>query len=157
MAVITAVTLLIGWWFAPVVPTEPGSVVSIHDGDTLTVLAEHGEKVRVRLYGVDCPELAQAFGPEAKNFTVAIVQGHQVRLEPHDRDDYGRIVAVVYVGETNLNKELLRNGYAWWYRHYAPTEAEFALLERQAQWSKRGIWSEKKPEPPWSWRRENPR
>ena len=72
-----------------------------HDGDTLTVVRQDtGERQKIRLYGVDCPELKQPFGAEALETTRSSVLGKIVDIEPADKkNSYGRIVAVVSYGE----------------------------------------------------------
>ena len=68
-----------------------GKVIGIADGDTITVLRDK-EQVRIRLYGIDCPEGGQAFGTKAKQFTSGMVFGEVVEVEPVDTDRYGRRV-----------------------------------------------------------------
>ena len=83
--------------FAPariVLATYTAPVVRIADGDTITVLHDR-QRVRIRLWGIDAPEMAQAWGPEAKQFTAARVEGQTVTLQVHDTDRYGRTVAEV--------------------------------------------------------------
>ena len=70
-----------------------GKVIGIADGDTITVLRDK-EQVRITLYGIDTPELGQAFGTKAKQFTSGMVFGEVVVVEPVDTDRYGRTVAL---------------------------------------------------------------
>ena len=51
-----------------------------------------------------------------------------------------------------LNRELVKAGFAWWYRKYAPGNKALEQLEREAQEAKRGLWAEPEPVPPWEWR-----
>lgn len=71
-----------------------------------------------------------------------------------DRDRYGRTVGRVYVGGMDVNAELVRQGAAWVYRHYAKDPALFAL-EDEARAAKRGLWTlpEAQQIPPWEWRK----
>ena len=73
-----------------------GKVVGVADGDTITVLRDK-EQVRIRFYGIDCPEGGQAFGKKAKQFTSDMVFGKEVEVEPVDMDRYGRTVGLVTV------------------------------------------------------------
>lgn len=66
-----------------------GKVVKVADGDTITVLALGNQQVKIRLYGIDCPERKQAFGQRAKLFTAQRVAGEKVRVEIMDHDRYG--------------------------------------------------------------------
>lgn len=133
--------------------TWNGSVVGVFDGDTLDVLHNrHAE--RIRLYGVDCPEKGQAFGKAAKLMTSALAFGRTVTVKPHDTDRYKRVVAEVFLPDgTNLNHSLVKEGWCWWYRKYAPEDTVLEALEREAREAKRGLWVDPQPVPPWEWRR----
>jgi micrococcal nuclease len=129
------------------------TVVSVADGDTLTVLRDQTQ-VRIRLHGIDAPEKGQPFGTRAKAFTAELAHGLRVRVEPTDRDRYGRVVADVILPDgRNLNRELIRAGLAWWFRRYAPKDGELARLEDEARGARRGLWADPHPVPPWDWRR----
>jgi endonuclease YncB( thermonuclease family) len=93
-----------------------GKVVAVLDGDTFSILHE-GRAEKVRLAGVDCPEKGQPFGSKAKQFTSALVFGQLAQIKVYGRDRYGRTLgdAVLADGRV-LSKELIRAGYAWWYR-----------------------------------------
>jgi micrococcal nuclease len=133
--------------------TFSGKCVGVADGDTITVLKK-GKAVRIRLYGIDCPERGQDFYRAAKTFTSEHAYGKIVHVAPVDQDAYGRVVAWVSVNGTNLNKELVAAGLAWWYKRYAPNEKELANLEKKARREKVGIWSHPHPVPPWEFRQE---
>jgi len=97
-----------------------GTVVSVQDGDTLTVL-HGGREVRIRLRGIDCPEKGQAFGLNARGLTAELALGTSVRVMEEDVDRYGRVVATVMLADgRDLNREIVAAGLAWWYRKYAP-------------------------------------
>lgn len=83
----------------------------IADGDTITVLRDK-EQVRIRLYGIDCPEGGQAFGTKAKQFTSDQVFGKVVEVETVDTDRYGRTVALVTEFKRLVNEELVNAGFA---------------------------------------------
>jgi endonuclease YncB( thermonuclease family) len=132
-----------------------GKVVGISDGDTLNVLRE-GKAVKVRLYGIDTPERAQAFGTRAQQFTSELAFGNEVTVVVRDTDRFGRVVGEVRLPEPdgrNLNQELVKAGMAWWYKHYAPNDTTLAQLEADARAAQRGLWAEAHPVPPWAWRR----
>ena len=76
-----------------------GKVVGIADGDTITVLREGKQQVKIRLYGVDCPERGQAFSRKAKQFISEMVFGKVVEVESVDIDRYNRLVALVTVSK----------------------------------------------------------
>jgi endonuclease YncB( thermonuclease family) len=135
-----------------------GKVISVADGDTITVLVNNSP-TRIRLYGIDCPEIAhkagdetQPFGTKAKEFTKELCAGKEVTVIEKDKDRYGRIVAIVMLPDgKNLNEELLRNGLAWHYKKYDDNEA-WKKLELQAREAKKGLWSQDNPQAPWDFR-----
>ncbi len=122
-------------------------VVNVADGDTITVL-RGTEQTRVRLYGVDTPE---AYGTAAKKFTPGPVTGKTVEVEGVDTDHYGRTVGWVTLGPQSLNKELVRNGYAWVYRQYCRDSSRCSDLitpENAAGGQRLGLWQDP---PLWEW------
>ena len=116
--------------------TLEGKVIKISDGDTITVLTDKREQVKVRLYGVDCPESRQAFGTRARQYTSGHVFGKRVRVEIMDTDHYGRTVGIVSTRDGKvLNRELLASGMAWLYTAYckAPFCREWKKAENTAK------------------------
>ncbi len=129
-----------------------GKVVGISDGDTIKVLKD-GKQVKIRLASIDCPEKGQPYGQAAKKFTSKMVASKIVKIWETDTDRYGRIVGFVFVGDRNLNKELLSAGLAWHYKKYS-RDPELAKLEFQARSKKIGLWAEPDPMKPWEWRKQ---
>ena len=119
-------------------PTEiqaafASSVIGILDGDTIEVL-HNNRPERIRLSGIDCPEKGQAYGTKAKQATSDLVFGKEVTLETHGTDKYGRTIADVSLPDgVNVNLELVRNGWCWWYQKYAPDNVILAELQRRAR------------------------
>lgn len=138
-----------------------GTVVRINDGDTVTLSrAGRDSTVTVRLYGIDAPELGQAFGRRAMLFTARrLPVGTSVAVETLYTDPYGREVAVLRTEDATINEELIRAGLAWVYPHFC--KASFCAAWRQSEKKARrehfGLWREEKPMPPWTWRKKHPR
>ncbi|CAN5266273.1 thermonuclease family protein [soil metagenome] len=129
-----------------------GKVVGVSDGDTITVL-DGTTQVKIRLYGIDCPEKGQAFGTRAKQMTGDLAAGKIVTVRPKDKDRYGRTVAEIILPDgTSLNRALVREGMAWHFVRYAKNDQELAKLEAEARTAKRGLWADKEPVAPWEWR-----
>ena len=150
------------------------TVARVVDGDTIDVSVPDGRfgTTRIRLWGVDTPEVAGSpvgkmyFGSEASAFTKAMVQGGRVRpaLEPEQktRGKYGRLLAYVYLEPSGvmLNERLLETGHA-----YADTrfphvfKGRFRDLERRARRARAGLWANVQPKqwPKWRQRYENRR
>ncbi len=131
-----------------------GKVIGVTDGDTLTILVDKAQ-TKVRLAEIDTPELGQAFGRQAKKALADLAFGKQAGIVVIDRDRYGRNVGRVYVDGLDVNKELVRQGFAWAYLQYQ-RDASFSDLEAEARAAKRGLWALPKGEQrsPWRWRRE---
>jgi len=139
------VVVVVSW--VSLTPAEEfsGKVVGVSDGDTITVL-QNRTPIKVRLHGIDCPEIGQDFGSRAKAFASEIVFGQVVKVMPRETDRYGRTVAdVILVDGRILNHELVRAGLAWRYRKYAPDIGTLAQLEAAARDAKRGLWSAEPP------------
>jgi endonuclease YncB( thermonuclease family) len=146
------VWLLVVWVPAAWGQGFSGKVIGISDGDTITVLKDR-TPIKIRLFGIDCPESAQDFGSRAKTATSELAFGRLVRVEPKAIDRYGRTVADITLPDgRSLNQELVGEGLAWWYRRYAPHDERLARLEVEAKAAKRGLWSQANPIPPWEWR-----
>lgn len=133
-----------------------GRVVKVSDGDTITVLDDHHQQHRVRLYGIDTPEKKQAFGRVAGRATASMIAGQVVDVEKIDHDRYGRTVGIIRHNGRTINRELVKAGYAWVYRQYCKIPECKAWLrdEAQARAQRLGLWQDRNPAPPWEWRRE---
>ena len=95
-------------------------VVSLLDGDTTEVL-HNTRPERIRLSGIDCPEKGQAYGNNAKHAASKLVFGKEVTLQTHGLDKCGRTLGDVFLrAGTNVNHMLVKDGWCWWYRKYAP-------------------------------------
>ncbi len=130
-----------------------GRVVSVLDGDTIEVLNGHHAE-RIRLSGIDCPEKGQAFGNNAKHATSDLAYGKEVTLQTHGKDKYKRTLADVLLPDgTNINQMLVKDGWCWWYRRYAPGDMVLEGLENEAREARKGLWADPQPMPPWEWRK----
>ena len=136
---------------------EQHHVVAVSDGDTITVLTPDKQQVKIRLYGIDCPEMKQAFGNRARQATKEFVGGKTVDIQPMDTDRYGRIVAVVSMPDgSTLNESLVSAGLAWVYPQYCKQKDicdSLRELEAAARTEKLGLWADKSPVEPWEWRK----
>lgn len=135
-------------------PDVPYAIVRLADGDTFTI-GEGDFTWRIRLFGVDCPETKQAHGKDAAAFTAARVEGKKVTVAVKDVDRYGRVVAEVFLPDgTSLNRDLVRHGWAWWYKQYSPKDKELGELEAAARTARIGLWADPAPQAPWDFRRK---
>jgi len=129
-----------------------GRVDHVADGDTVTVRID-GERRRVRLHQIDAPEHDQPGAAAARRALAGKVDGQYVRLRVATVDDYGRLVAGVFLGERDINRELVREGHAWAFRRYLEDRS---LLddEAAARRAGRGLWAGDEPVAPWEWRQQ---
>ncbi len=133
--------------------TFKGTVVKVPDGDTLHVRLG-GAIMKVRLNGIDCPELGQRFGDEAKEFTTRLVMNKEVMVKGKGEDSSGYIVAdVILEDQINVGHEILKAGYAWWFSGNPKEDGTLFELEREAKNEKLGLWSDPNPVAPWVYRR----
>jgi len=116
-----------------------GPVVSVLDGDTLEVL-HHQHPERIRLSGIDCPEKGQAYGNNAKHAASTLAFGKEVTVQMHGYDKYKRTLGDVILPDgINLNHELVKQGWCWWYRKYAPGDTVLEGLESDAREARIGL------------------
>jgi micrococcal nuclease len=114
--------------------------------------SNHAE--RIRLNGIDCPEKGQAYGKRAKQAASELVFGKEVTLQTFGFDKYHRSLADVILPDgTNVNHTLVKDGWCWWYRKYAPGDTVLEGLENKAREAKKGLWVDRQPMPPWEWRK----
>jgi endonuclease YncB( thermonuclease family) len=140
---------------AGMVDLEPGNAKVI-DGDSLRV----GD-AEIRLNGIDAPEYRQtckdnsgeqySCGKRAADVLRRLVKGQQVSCRSLEADRYGRAVSECKAGTTDLNREMVRLGWAVAYRRHS---ANYAGAEREAKAERRGIWAGSFEEPE-AWRARN--
>ena len=130
----------------------PARVVSVHDGDTLTVLIER-RQVKVRLADIDAPELGQPFGANSKRSLSDLCFGKAAMLDVRGKDRYKRTIAQVTCAGTDANAEQVRRGLAWTYTRYAKVGSPLHAIQWAARQDHRGLWADPTPVPPWDWRR----
>lgn len=134
-----------------------GRVVSVSDGDTITVLDGNTVQHKIRLAGIDAPERTQGFGQRSRESLAELVANQAVIVETNKQDRYGRYVGKVLIDGQDVNVEQIRRGLAWFYRQY---EQELSDSDRQrydhtetvAKESRRGLWADKRPVAPWDFR-----
>ncbi len=137
-----------------------GTVDRVVDGDTIKV--DDGKKIHtVRLYGIDTPEkelkgrwTTQPFALEATAFATKFVKGQPVTVVTRGSGAYGRTLGEVFVDGRSLNRELVRNGLAWFTVRYTKRDKDIGRLEAQARKAKRGLWAADKPVSPYDHRRQ---
>lgn len=132
------------------ISSELYKVVRVVDGDTI-IIDYNGTEERVRLIGVDTPESVHPnkeknteFGTTASNFSKELLTDKYVKIEldVQERDQYGRILAYVYLNDVMVNKTLLQEGYAK-VATYPPNVKyvdDFTSIQEEARNNKKGLW-----------------
>jgi endonuclease YncB( thermonuclease family) len=138
---------------SPAAPAESpllGRIERVADGDTVT-LATGQTRYRIRLHEIDAPEHDQPWSRQSRQALSSKVTGKYVRVEVETVDDYGRTVGRIWLGDRDINREMVHEGHAWVYRKYLKDQSLLAD-EGAAQEASRGLWSLADPVPPWQWR-----
>jgi endonuclease YncB( thermonuclease family) len=136
-----------------------GRVVHIADGDTLTLLTESNQQIRIRLSWIDAPELGQAFGNVSREALAELVAGKTVQVEQVDIDRYGRTVGTVFVDGRDVCLAQVQAGLAWVYDHYivnAPVtiQSQYYEAQEKARTERKGLWQDSNPVAPWIFRHQ---
>lgn len=136
--------------------TFPALVARIVDGDTAELLYKD-TPFKVRLAHIDCPETYgedQPYGTSATLMIKKLCFNEIVTVRTTmEFDRYGRMIAVLIdKNGLNINKEMVRSGYAWHYKKYSD-DMSYDRLEREARSYKRGLWKGENPIAPWEFRK----
>ena len=125
--------------------------MSVHDGDTLRAIDEGNVERKVRLVGIDAPELGQAFGRVARDRLRELALRQRVVVELHDRDRYGRDLATVVIEGASIIRQLVAEGLAWHFTRYS-SDADLAVAEAAARNARIQLWADAPPVAPLDWR-----
>lgn len=151
---LTAFAAFSGWSGSAAARERLVGVPTVIDGDTLEIRGQ-----RIRLHGVDAPESRQLCqiggkpvrcGQQAALALDSLINRRPVECRAKDQDRYGRIVAVCFLGQANLNSWLVSTGHALAYRQYA---ADYVAQENEARTARRGVWAGQF-DYPWDWRKQ---
>lgn len=151
----------LGLWLAAQLPAQAaevtGRVVGVIDGDTIDVLTARFKTLRVRLAGVDAPELGQDFGRNAKAALSSLAFSRTATVASSKRDRYGRLVGKVLVDGRDMAFEMLVLGMAWHYRQFESEQPvaerrRYADAEVSARMARSGLRADAAPVPPWEHR-----
>lgn len=134
-------------------------VVRVIDGDTVEIKTD-GSLQRVRLLGIDAPEIDQEWGETAQQQLGQLIEGRRAILRDSDSNDrYGRTLGSLAVDDTDAGLYLLENGLAWHFASYwqsgLPSDWNNAYkqAQSQAEYDRLGLWSTLSPVPPSTWRK----
>ena len=135
--------LILSFFSFKVAAEEISGIPTITDGDTIKIVNQ-----RIRFHGIDTPEKKQICtknfreyncGKEAADALARKINGKQVVCKVNDKlDRYNRYIGVCFIEEINLNKWMVRNGYAVAYRKYSKN---YIQDEYYAKKNKLGLWA----------------
>ena len=148
MKFIFTIFLLLAYNCAVFADTIEGLVVSVADGDTITILDDTNTQHKIRLAGIDAPEKKQAFGNVSKKELSDLVYKKQVTVEFYKKDRYQRLVGKVLINDQDVNLEMVNIGLAWHYAKYQNEQSfedriEYAQAEADSRLLRRGLWLDK--------------
>jgi endonuclease YncB( thermonuclease family) len=132
--------------------TFSGRVVSVADGDTITVLTPEKRQVKIRLAGIDAPESGQEYGEKSRQALSSIVAGKTVIVTEEGKDRYQRTIGWIKAGEVDANREMVRQGWAWHFTQYNK-DVGIAQMQVESKAARRGLWAAPNPPmSPWDYR-----
>ncbi|VUA74589.1 thermonuclease family protein [Campylobacter coli] len=132
-------------------PSFKAQVIRVIDGDTIEI-STNNKTSKIRFFGIDAPELKQNFGKKSKAALEKILKDKEVYIFSKNKDNYGRIVAIVKLKDVDINQFLVSQGYAWADTYY--TNA-YIKEQEKAQKNKLGLWKDDNPIEPYKWRKQN--
>ena len=122
----------------------PVTVTKVSDGDSL-----RSGKLRIRIFGIDAPELGQPYGRESRESLAELVFGKQIAVLAISRDTAGPAICQVSVDGRDVSAALVAAGAAW---ADPATGTSLTPEQQQAQQGRKGLWAEDNPQPPWEFR-----
>jgi endonuclease YncB( thermonuclease family) len=140
-------------------------VLNVQDGDSFSVMTSFGRRERIRLAGIDAPELEQPHGEAARDALQRMLLGTRLEIQGRKRDPFGRWVGRAYRLQSgadspklDIAREQLRRGHAWVFTRYAKEQPAQEVrddlqAQRLAQQARLGLWAQEQPQPPWDFRR----
>jgi endonuclease YncB( thermonuclease family) len=133
--------------------TLRGKVVGVTDGDTIQLLLDDRRLYKIRLGEIDAPEGTQPYGRASKRMLSNLIFGQTISARVTGLDRYGRTVAVLMHGKSNINAEMVKQGGAWAYRLYL-SDKHYLRWEEDARQAHRGLWGLPADQivAPWDWR-----
>ena len=131
-------------------------VVNVHDGDTISIKYLDGERKgrveKVKLFGIDAPELDQAYGFNAKQHLVTHLRSVDIKFKMRSKNLDSQPEGILYADGININNKMIENGYAWQNKRYS-TDSELNDMYLYARNKKIGLWNDtQEPIPPWIFR-----
>jgi len=124
--------------------TQTVKVKRVVDGDTYVLST--GEKVR--MIGIDAPEMSTYFGKDAKKHLKQLIEGETIRIEAdvmnQDKDKYGRLLRYTFLNNQDINQKMVCDGYAIAYTRFKfNKKTQYIYCQKTATENKQGMWATK--------------
>ncbi len=150
IAVAASLLLLLSSGHAATPRTLVAKVNRVSDGETVIAISDNGTKLRIRLLGIDAPEVANAakpgqpYGEEARDYLDHLISGKAIRVDAYGPDQYKRVLAVLWDDQINVNLVMVAMGYAEVYRGAACQVfcRELEQAEAKARQDRVRIWAQ---------------
>ena len=118
-----------------------GKVIKVADGDTITILTDSKEQEN-KTFWHWCSRKETSFRPKVKRLLAELVAGKRVKIKEKGKDRYKRVLGVVFLNKSDINEQMVLNGYAWAYTRYSK---DYVSEHNKARASKFGLWQEPNP------------
>jgi endonuclease YncB( thermonuclease family) len=126
--------------------------MKVTQGDSIKVYVNK-KILNIRLAYIDCPELQQPFGPEALKFTSDLILKKKVQVQIESYSETGQLIGRVQINGEDISMTLVQAGLAWYFKEHGK-ERYLLKAQRKAKRNNVGLWTQKKPVPPWIFRQE---
>ena len=123
-----------------------GNVIAAPEGDVV-IISTAGQKLMVRLAGIDAPQMPQPYGMPSRESLSALALGRDVACIEQTAYRTNGVIAFCSVDGVDLSSEQVRRGYAWAYDAYDQLRA----VQEEAHAARVGLWQDPHPVPPWRW------
>jgi endonuclease YncB( thermonuclease family) len=138
-------------------------VIYVTDGDTVMIRDTDLEEHAVRIVSIDAPERAhrdrpgQRYSEKSRRHLAKLADDRRARLQTHGRDDYGRVLARVWIDGVDIGLAQVCAGYAWVYEAFIDElpdadRSAYRACQTTAKANRAGLWGDAKPTPPWVFR-----
>lgn len=139
-----------------------GIVQKVVDGDTIHLLDDSGKLYKVRLLGIDAPEMDQSFGIESREMLKYLIENKRVIIDSQKKDRYKRVLGKIFLDDMDVNLTMISKGFAWHYKRYRKDQSRkdvpiYSEAEQRAKDNAIGLWSDAAFIPPWKWRQNKRR
>ena len=137
-----------------------GNIIKIIDGDTVHFQISKSKKIlKIRLAGIDAPELKQNFGEESRSCLLKLIKNDSVSIVSYGEDRYKRTLAKLLKNGVDINLVMIKNGCAWFYRKYKKTltlndQLLYDEAEKNAKLLGIGLFKNREAIEPWYWRKK---